>query len=364
MRLRNDREQFGIVAKVLHWGVAALIVTQFSIAFYMEDLPKGLERFRYVELHKSIGIVILALMVLRFLWRTNNPPPPLPNDLPVWEIWAANASHWALYGFVIVQSLSGMSLVWAANSPLTFFGWFVLPNPIGPDKALRAFFGEIHEYAAFGIVALLVLHIGAALRHHFILKNNILRRMLMIFLLVAAAGTAAPARAATWNVLPESKILFHFVQSGADFTGQFPRFNARIDLDPAAPEKGRIDVDIDITSIDTQNAERDEALVGKDLFDTEKWTQARFTSDKIRLVAPGNYEAAGTLTIRDVTRPLNLPFTLKIDKIDDGNVKAAAHGEVTISRRDFGLAQGQWAATDIVADEVKIEIKVDALQQR
>lgn len=364
MHLRNDETQYGLAAKALHWGVALLIIAQFAIAWYMEELPKGLERFRYVELHKSIGVTILALMALRLFWRFYSPPPPLPAGLPKWEILAAHAGHWAIYGFVILQSLSGMFMVWAANSPLNFFGWFVLPSPIAPDKPLREIFGEVHEIAAFAIIAILLVHIAAALRHHFILKNDILRRMLMILLVAGASGVILPARAATWNLLPDSKILFHFVQSGAKFSGQFSRFDARIDFDPAVPEEGRITVDIDIASIDTQNAERDAALAGKELFDAATWTQAQFTADKIRAVAMDKFEAVGALTIRDITRPLTLPFSLHIDKADDGDVKATANGEVVISRRDFGLAQGQWAATDIVADEVTIEIRVTALQQR
>ena len=100
------------------------------------------------------------------------------------------------------------------------------------------------------------------------------------------------------------------------------------------------------------------------MFDTGKFPQAQFSADKIRVLAPGQYEAPGTLTIRDITLPLILPFTLEIEKHAVNGDTAVAFGMAAISRREYGLARGQWEAADIVADEVKIEIKVEAVQQR
>ena len=364
MGLRNGVNSYGSAAKAFHWGVAGLVFMLLPLGWYMHDLPLGLERYRYVELHKSLGLLVLGLMIGRSLWRAFNPPPALPEDLPGWEKLAAKLTHWAIYGALFLQVSFGMVLVWAANSPLMFFGWFSLPSPIEADKPLRHLMGELHELTAFALVALLLMHIGAALRHHFILRNDILRRMLTVLLIVAGAILAVPVEAAMWNQLPSSQLLFHFTQSGTAFTGKFERFEARIEFDPARPEEGRIDVMIDIASLDTQNDERDTMLRSAELFDAEKFPQAQFTADKIRPIGPGQYEAAGTLTIRDVSLPLVLPFGLKIEKAADGGDTAAASGSITISRRDFGLARGQWEVTDIVADEVRIEIRLEAAQQR
>ena len=362
MQLGNDGQKFGIVAKLFHWGTALLVFALLPIGWYMHDLPRGLEKFRYVELHKSLGLLLLLFMIGRSLWRAYNPPPPLPADLPGWEVMAAKLTHWALYGALFGQVFIGMGLVWTANSPLTFFGWIPVPSPFSPDHDLHELGEELHELFAFAIVGLLVMHIGAALRHHFILKNDILRRMLPVMLVASGVFITAPVKAATWNVAPTSQLLFHFTQTGMSITGKFERFDTRIEFDPNHPEDGRIDVMIDIASLDTQNAERDATLRSAELFDAEKFPRAQFSADKIRVAAAGQYEAAGTLTIRDITLPLVLPFALQLENDDEGGRNASASGMVAISRRDFGLARGQWEATDIVADEVKIEIRLEAVQ--
>lgn len=366
MPLRNNELKFGLVAKLFHWSAALLVFALLPIGWYMHDLPRGLERFRYVELHKSLGLFLLAFMIGRSAWRAYNPPPPLPDNLPAWERHAAALTHWAIYALLFAQMLCGMGYVWAANSPLTLFGWFALPSPFAPDISLRNLMGTLHDWIAFGIVILLVMHIGAALRHHFILKNDILRRMLIVTLVIFGGVCAAvPVRAATWNVAPSSQLLFHFIQTGMSITGKFERFDTRINFDPDKPEDGRIDVTIDIASLDTQNTDRDVTLRSADLFDAEKFPQAQFTADKIRRIGEGQFEAVGTLTIRDITLPLVLPFQLMIEKqTGDGDTKATASGSIAVSRRDYGLARGQWEAVDIVADEVKIEIRLEATQQR
>ncbi len=364
MRFRNNEKKFGAVSQGFHWGVAAIVFTLLPLGWYMHDLPRGIEKYRLVELHKSLGLLVLGLMIGRSLWRAFNPPPPLPAGLPNWEHRAAQLSHWGIYAVIFAQVMIGMSIVWAANSPLTFFGWFALPSPVSPDKAMQELAEEAHEILAYALCVLLAVHIGAALRHHFVLKNDILRRMLPLALIVFAVHISAPVKAATWNLLPESKILFHFVQEGVNFTGNFKNFEARIEFDPDKPEDGRIKVTIDTASLDTQNGERDALLRSRDLFDVEKWPRAEFTAGHIRVLEPGRFEAAGALSIRDITRPASLPFTLKIDKLPDGDVKASASGELIISRKDYGVGQGEWAGTGIVPDEVKIEVKIEALQQR
>lgn len=364
MHMRNIGNKYGLVAKALHWGVAVLVFSLLAIGSYMGDLPRGMEKYRYVELHKSLGLIVLLLMLARVLWRAFNPPPPLPTELPAWEQRLAGLAHGAIYAAIFLQVAVGMGLVWAANSPLTFFGLFVLPSPLTPDRDLSELGETLHELLATVIAGLVLLHIAAALRHHFMLKNDILRRMLMIAMVIAGTSVAGQSRASTWNVLPSSQLLFHFKQSGASFTGRFDRFDARIDFDEKNPENGRIDVMIDVASLNTQNEERDGMLRSGELFDTGKYPQAEFKADKIRVTAPDKYEAVGILTLRDISLPVMIPFSLQITVApDDGDAHAVASGVTAISRRDFGLARGQWESMDIVADEVQIEIRIDATRQ-
>ncbi len=178
---------------------------------------------------------------------------------------------------------------------------------------------------------------------------------MVVCALLFIAPFSAYADAANWRILPESALTFRFTQSGSELEGRFERFSAAIELDPAAPENGTISAIIDTTSINTENANRDTLLQSPELFDTGRWPQATFTAEEISRQPDGSYAAKATLTIRDVSRPVTLPFTLDIT----GN-QAVAEGALTILRSDFGIGQGQWAGTDIVADPVAIHILIHA----
>lgn len=161
-----------------------------------------------------------------------------------------------------------------------------------------------------------------------------------------------------WRILPESALTFTFTQSGSALEGSFDRFSAEIRLNPAAPEAGTISVIINTTSINTENTNRDTLLQSPELFDTERWPQAKFTANKITHMPDGSYLADATLTIRDVSQPITLPFTLDIQ-----GERAIAKGALTILRSDFGIGQGQWAGSDIVADPVTIHLLIHAIRQ-
>lgn len=174
---------------------------------------------------------------------------------------------------------------------------------------------------------------------------------------LVAIAVDARAAAPQWAVQPSSTLTFTFTQTGAKLPGRFDTFEARILFDPDNLAESAIDVTIDTNSIDTDNSNRDTTLRSPELFHTDGWPTARFQATEI-LATPNGYEAAGKLTIRDVTRPETLPFTLEID----GN-RAKARGTLTISRTAYGVGQGQWAGTDIVADEVTINVAIDAVRQ-
>lgn len=187
MQLRNNAERFGLVSQALHWSVALLVLALLPIGWYMTGLPLNLEKFRLYELHKSLGLLVLGIMVVRLIWRRFNPPPPLPTSMAGWERFAAHATHWALYAGLFLQALFGILLTWKANSALTLFGWFTLASPLEPDEDLAKTISLAHFWLGNAIVSLVILHIAAAFRHHFIRKDDILRRMLPKF------GTAQSA---------------------------------------------------------------------------------------------------------------------------------------------------------------------------
>jgi cytochrome b561 len=175
---RSDAARYGIVAQALHWLVAALIVVMFGLGWYMVGLPLSERKFELYQLHKSLGITILALAAIRLTWRLFNPAPPLPPSLPPWERAAARANHALLYAMLFVQPIIGFLQSNAANFPVVWWGVVRLPAVIGNDEALAEKLLAVHRWNSRLLLALVLLHVAAALRHHFILRDDVVRRML------------------------------------------------------------------------------------------------------------------------------------------------------------------------------------------
>jgi len=173
------------VAILLHWIIGLAIIGMIPLGVIMHDMKPGSpEQFALYQLHKSIGITILLLSVLRLLWRLSHPVPPLPDTMAQWEKCASHATHIAFYALMIGIPLTGWAIVSASpfNIPTMLYGVIPWPHlPILPGlenrKEIEHSIAEVHEVLAFGTAALIVLHVGAALRHHFILKDDVLLRM-------------------------------------------------------------------------------------------------------------------------------------------------------------------------------------------
>lgn len=178
MQLRNDDSRYGAFAQALHWLVAALVLALFAIGWFMEGLPLGPEKIEVFNLHKSIGVTVLVLMLLRLAWRLISPPPPLPAAMSGLERRAAKLSHLALYLLLFAQPVIGLLHSSAANFPVVVFGALTLPPLVGPDETLKQQLEGLHGLLAWVILALITLHVAAALRHHLLLKDSVLRRML------------------------------------------------------------------------------------------------------------------------------------------------------------------------------------------
>ena len=178
MKIRNSADAWGAVARGFHWVIAALILAQFvvgSVAEEMKLTPAKLDLFVW---HKSIGVTILALAVLRLLWRLANPPPAMPAGTPRWEQRLAALGHWALYALIFVVPISGWLVSDASRVP--FKAYFVLPMPdlIETSRSLQEAAEEVHEVLTMTLLVVVIVHITAALRHHFLLHDDVLRRML------------------------------------------------------------------------------------------------------------------------------------------------------------------------------------------
>jgi cytochrome b561 len=178
MLIRNTTDRWGAVAQFFHWTIVALIIVQWVLASAAEDMPLGMEKFATLARHKSIGITILGLATLRLVWRLMNLTPALPATLKPYQRWLAHATHYGLYVLLFAQPISGWIMSSAANFPVSYFGLFTLPDLVQPDKQFAEFMEDVHHWLFRGIVTIALLHIFAALYHHFRLKDDVLRRML------------------------------------------------------------------------------------------------------------------------------------------------------------------------------------------
>lgn len=178
MTLRNTSARYGAVSRWLHWVIVVLVAFQVVLGFTGADLPVGIERLITLARHKSLGMTILALMLARLAWRLANPVPNMPVLMPALERRLAMAAHWLFYGLLIALPVVGWIASSASNLTVSWFGWFTFPDLVDTNAGLAKQAKAVHAALAWGLLALIALHAGAALRHHFLLRDDVLLRML------------------------------------------------------------------------------------------------------------------------------------------------------------------------------------------
>ncbi len=170
---------YDAVAISLHWLVAALIAAAFWMGLVMVDLPFSPLRFRLYNWHKWLGIAVLALSALRLMWRVlGHRPPPLPAGIPAWQLSAYRATHLVFYALFFLVPLLGWLYTSAVGVPVVWLGWLPLPDLIAVNKP----FGDgvlkpLHSAAAYLLAGIVLVHTGAALKHHFVDRDRLLARM-------------------------------------------------------------------------------------------------------------------------------------------------------------------------------------------
>ena len=173
----RTRTRYDTLQITLHWVTLILIVWLAWLGLSMTDLPLSPDKVRTYALHKSLGLTVLGLTIIRLLWRGfARTPPAIPG--PRWQVLAAKAGHAGLYLLLIALPLSGWLYNSASNFPLQWFGQFNLPALVDADKATKAFAHELHETLFWVLMALVAVHALAALWHHYGQRNDTLRRML------------------------------------------------------------------------------------------------------------------------------------------------------------------------------------------
>jgi cytochrome b561 len=178
MTIRNSTRTWGSLSKALHWIVVLLIINQWVIGMRADSLPVGLAKLQALAWHKSFGITILMLAVVRLVWRWMNPVPDLSAETRPWERVLAKISHALLYGLIFALPLTGWLMSSAKNFPVSWFSLFQLPDLVAPSEQLFRQMRSLHHTLFAALVVVAVLHIAGALKHHFIDRNDVLKRML------------------------------------------------------------------------------------------------------------------------------------------------------------------------------------------
>ncbi|MDP3748389.1 MAG: YceI family protein [Phenylobacterium sp.] len=410
------RDRYSLVAIVLHWLIAAAIVFQLILGWRGHGLRTTLEGFSLIQLHKSVGVTILALSLARLAWRLTHRPPPEPETLAPWERRLAVATHWGFYVIMIGLPLSGWVVVSTSKITIPTLLYGVVPWPHVPGLAELAAPAKsawnlvaygVHKSLAWTAWGLLALHVAGALKHQLFSRDEpVLARMapgakagrwleprLVAILLAAGAITttgflvsppvpvsrlapaAAPVAALTpatatpapvaaptvpgepsrWAVAPGSTLGFATAFSGTPIEGRFQRWRADIVFDPDALDRSNVRVEIEVASADTGDSQRDEVLPSGDWFDAASHPKAVFAARRFRKTGTDRYVAEGELTLRGATKPLRLPFTLKID----GDT-ARLTGVTSLDRTAFGVGQGEWTNTDQIPAKVTISVDLTA----
>ncbi|QSI76686.1 MULTISPECIES: cytochrome b [Niveibacterium] len=170
--------QYTRTAIALHWLIALLIFIAFPVGLYMVDLPLSPQKLKIISWHKWAGITVLALVLVRILWRATHRPPALPDSMSGIEKLAAHGAHHLLYLLMIAVPMAGWLMSSAKGFPVVWFGVLPLPDLIGKSESLAEFFEEAHEILAWLMALIVVAHAAAAVKHHFAARDGVLARML------------------------------------------------------------------------------------------------------------------------------------------------------------------------------------------
>ena len=170
--------QYTRTAKSLHWLMALLIIGLVPLGLYMHELPLSPQKLQLYSWHKWAGVTVFVLLLVRVSWRLTHQPPALPWHMSKTEQLAAHAGHIVLYLLMLAIPVSGWLMSSAKGIQTVWFGVLPIPDLLAKDKELGNALAELHEILSWTMVAVLVAHVGAALKHHFIDKDDVLKRMM------------------------------------------------------------------------------------------------------------------------------------------------------------------------------------------
>ncbi|MBX2825195.1 MAG: cytochrome b/b6 domain-containing protein [Gammaproteobacteria bacterium] len=368
------------VAIGLHWLMAILIVFMLGLGKYMTSLETtDPTRFSLTQLHKSIGVVLLLLVVWRLLWRLTHRPPSLHGTLEPWEITLAELTHWLLYLLLLTVPITGWIMVSASplNLPTLLFHhlpWPHLPpfDSLSNKKEIAELFARIHDIAASIMILLVLGHIGAALRHQFVLRDDIVSRMsptgadrklvpglgrFLAFITLLTLGLVVLAN--TLQRTPvmsagDSDVSFVFTMFDAENTGIFESSQVELQYDAGNPAATTLSAIVQTASLNSGDMQVDSALPESDWFDVATHPEATFNSTSVQADDSGTLMISGTLSIKGISREISFPMT-----IQDDSGKQSASGGFTINRLDYDIGRTDQPDDSTVGYNVLIQFNFD-----
>ena len=408
MQLINSTQRYGTLSRLLHWLIAGSIVLQFVLAKLAELADEDEARLKQLAVlanHKSVGITIFGLALVRLLWRLISALPPLPASMSSVQRRVSHVSHWLLYVLLFVMPLSGWLMSSASAYSVSWFNLFMLPDLVAPNGNLKDLMLLLHHWLANGLFALALLHVAAALKHHFWDKDDVMRRMSSVtawlgFAVVIGVGvmalagqpnsqttTALPAaadatnddanaikhhdddaalvhsdvddlapRLTPWQIdYANSYIRFRAEQAGAEFTGTWQRWSAEIRFASDSLATSAIHVSVEVAGIETRDDYRDATLLDPEWFDRDRYPVVTFSTRAFREVADGSFVADATLTVKGERHPINFTFTVT----EKGPLRVLTGG-ARLDRHALGIGTGEWEDPTWVGQFVEVEVQVTA----
>lgn len=377
---RSIQQRYGDVAVIFHWLIALLIIGLLVIGKLLGSFDEN-DPVRYLltQWHKSFGITVLLLSVLRLLWRFTHKPPAELESIPGWQKRVASVTHGLLYLLIIAIPMTGWIMVSASplNLDTVLFNVIEWPH-LAPFSTLenkediaRAFHGY-HELAANLLILLLLAHVGAALKHHFVDKDMTMLRMLpergssgfrhkvLALLAIIAAGSAAlywsasAGNQAALLAAGDSEVSFIANVTGEETPGLFAESAVEALIDANNPSASSITATVQTASVSSANMQVAGSLPEPEWFDVSTYPEALFQSSRITDAGDGALQVTGTLTIKETTQEVSFPMTLS----EDGD-KRVARGEFTVDRRDFLIGLDSQGSDDFVGYPVVIKFRFD-----
>lgn len=362
--------------------MAVLIIGMLGVGKYMVGLDETDPlRFTLTQWHKTFGVLILLLAVLRLLWRLTHRAPAHPAKAPKWEHFAATFSHVAMYALLFIAPLTGWMLVSASPLNVDTLLFNVIPWPHLPwlhnlaDKASAvARYQDFHEWATGALIALLLLHVAAAMKHHLIDKDNVLTGMLpsaqartgktmakLYSLLALVIGGSVLAYASFTTGSASLSSGTSAVSAVATVMGQstpinFAESTVTASINEADLAASSLSASVPTATVSSSNQQVQSALPSGEWFDSENHPEATFESSTISLIEPTQYQVEGVLTIKDIGLPH--AFTLNIDDTD-GNKKAS--GEFVVDRIAYELGLASQPTDEYVGKDVTIAFEFELL---